>query len=516
MMLPKLVKSFDKNIRIIQWNIRGAFVNGNHLDIMIAEYKPDVLCLQEASVVYAPKKPIVITGYKEYADDYCKTVTYIRETLIHGHYKRSYWILNGHDIETLPLPGNHEVKDILYGTNVVIKGQVAHYHIGNYYRSPNGNAPYEPAFSMVKDTFSGLVQSLKWKQQKVKHVVLGDFNLSNEAWGAPAGLTRNSEGDDMANFMVVNGFSSENDGHCTRRQLVGSTIQISWIDVTAQKGFHPRQLHLQTMDNSGGSDHLPIVLDLNEVAHLHDILGVRAKWMIPREYEGWDAIGRDFRTRWDAQKVILLEDINRSNWSNQEQADRIYDTFKQCMDNTMATFLTKRSPTTHWKPWITKEVKEAIVEYHVLEREFFNNNKGKRDAAGWKNFKWVRYKKNLLAKGRKKQWIKDKFSEVGLNGKEGWAIAAEVRDLSRGSRIIPDLVHQEDILKNVNDKAEAFNHHYHRFEDDVAVPLANYTKTKSGRIKYGSLVTRDELEEITNIGDTLADVVGDIDLDASG
>ena len=91
----------------------------------------------------------------------------------------------------------------------------------------------------------------------------------------------------------------------------------------------------------------------------------------------------------------------------------------------------------------------------------------KMDSREWKKWKDLRKAKNRLMKKRKRRWLEDKFQQHRLNGREGWMVAAEVRDIYKDREaIIPTILTGDEQAVNKNEiKAEIFNQTYHRFDN---------------------------------------------------
>ena len=155
------INCFDNYLRILQWNIRGLLPNHNTLDAVRSQYKPDVLCLQEARVHYHITQdflwlhsPPLLQGYhKPITDPLFKTIIYVKKNLqfleisipltglsngIEKTFKKSDFV-NGSC--TSPV-------DVGYSSHVAIKTNYHQYHknfnetiiVSNIYRSPN--TPY--------------------------------------------------------------------------------------------------------------------------------------------------------------------------------------------------------------------------------------------------------------------------------------------------------------------------------------------------------------------------------------
>ena len=121
-----------------------------------------------------------------------------------------------------------------------------------------------------------------------------------------------------------------------------------------------------------------------------------------------------------------------------------------------------------WKKWITKKMQAVSIEYHKFWRKFklkkYKNNED------WKEMKKKRRYRNKIMKQYKLEWLAKKFNEKGINGKEGWQIAAEVRDLhiDKG-RELPNIQTSEGIAVTTKEKAEALLEHYHRYDRQESI-----------------------------------------------
>ena len=223
-------------------------------------------------------------------------------------------------------------------------------------------------------------------------------------------------------------------------------------------------------------------------------MGDRSKWIIPSTFSDWDSVTTSFTTQWNLIQDDLEELLLRGDLTKKEKANALYKGFKSVYDMTMIRFFKKESRSHSWKPWITGDIRKAIIEFHKFER-LLNNRNIPRGQAFWSTFKKLRKKRDKLLKRRKREWITNKFSEHGLEGKDGWAIAAEVRNIGKSAvNIIPDIHTADGILTNTKDKADAFNRHYHRFDEEPDIPLWPYHEEE--RLEEFGYDSESDLKEV--------------------
>ena len=79
------ISTFQQYLRIMQWNIRGLFINYNALTQLIHHYNPQIISLQECCIHYRLRQDEALPGindYTVYSDLLFKTAVYVHKQLL--------------------------------------------------------------------------------------------------------------------------------------------------------------------------------------------------------------------------------------------------------------------------------------------------------------------------------------------------------------------------------------------------------------------------------------------------
>ena len=226
-----------------------------------------------------------------------------------------------------------------------------------------------------------------------------------------------------------------------------------------------RRVKSTTLSLDLGSDHYCIITDVNTHLLYYKNLNHRAVWHIPEDAD-WDQFTTDLGSEWEHSQN-LLENLPKEN--GQHYVDQVQAIILGIYNKAAGNNFKFKKSRNGWKPWITSQAQAACIRYHKWERYM---RKGSHSAEEWKKLKELRKEKNRLMKFHKKRWVENKFKDKRLEGRDGWQIAAEIRNLYKNKdTIIPTIITDDNRqLLEVTDKANEFNKYYHRFDDLPILP----------------------------------------------
>lgn len=217
---------------IIQWNCRGLKANLNDLLLLITNYQPMVICLQETSLKANDK--IKIKDYSQY--------NYIHEAQQRASGGVSILIRN--DIPQSKIPLETKLQA------VAVKATL--------HRTLNICSIYIPPHEPIEETtLNKLIEQLPRP-----FLLLGDFNSHNIIWGSK---NTNKKGKNLEN--VINNLCLLNDKSNTYLHPafgIYSAIDLSLCDPVIFMDYN-----WKVLDDSWGSDHYPIILNTSEAMEIH-------------------------------------------------------------------------------------------------------------------------------------------------------------------------------------------------------------------------------------------------------
>ena len=234
------------NLHIIQWNCRGLRTNLDNLKVLITEYKPAVICLQETKL----KSGITVNvrGYSEY-----------------HHYCTDHERASGGSSVLVNNAYLHRKLDI--NTNLQI--QAIRCTLGNPITICSVYIP--PSQSISNYDIENIIMQLP-----KPFVLLGDFNAHNPIWGSK-GI--NQRGKTLENQLVKSAICLYNDNtptHIDPSNLSTSQLDLSFCDPSIYPNFS-----WKVHDSLLGSDHFPTILQKNithSTSHTQHWNFTRADW----------------------------------------------------------------------------------------------------------------------------------------------------------------------------------------------------------------------------------------------
>ena len=457
----------EKPLNILQWNIRGLQDKSSELWHTIQQHNLDVVMLQEVRTRYTNSGSIPIAGFDYHSDPFQKTGIYIKSSLRYHH-----------------IPINLRInvdnpEDTLYASAIVVRTHIGpttkHILLMNIYRSPSGKQQLLVSLRDYIRQCTNYCSNLTKPIQIEGKVIGGDFNATNPLWGAPASVSRTADyGANLIDFAHTDSYGILNDGSPTRYHL-NTTTKIhkhSWIDVTLASYNLQDYCTWKVNQTDHQSDHYQIFIQLSNYISSHQTppeSQPEERWSITDDEAHWSAYNDALAAQWEESQTDF-------NHLSTQQLDTSVSTklshlIRDIFCKSAATVFMKKEKQTHWKRWVSTKAQAISIAYHRQYRRFMR--KRHRTSNDWNKLKAMRRNRDKVMRQHKREWIQKRFNRYTLNSKEGWQVAAEVRDLneSRG-RILPDIHKQlpngdvgDIVAKTTRDKVEYLNTHYHRFDD---------------------------------------------------
>ena len=512
----KLEQGQKEALKLLQWNIRGIKKHGQILHRDLELNKIDIALIQEGSINYElQKERIDLVNYEMVRDDYNKTAIYI-------HIDLDY-----EEIRGIKLNGK---KEEIYSTFIILKikkgkKQSDYILIGSIYKSPNCRIGSKEIYKRINE----ISKDLKKTGKVVRKVLIGgDFNSCHTKWGAPLKLKqdyRYKDGEELYNESIKEGYNILNNEQPTRWWMIKETREIrnSWIDITLSKNIDEKNIHFKVEEIDKVSDHYQIYITwkLNMVRkerYIQNQEDVNWQWNIEDNDLLWDKFEEGIEERWITEKRkidSIKKDRNKENQTKiNEITERIINLYRR---QAMEVFGMKEKETI-WKRFISKKAQAASINYHKYYRYIRKRKKKDITKKEWKKLQKLRKKRNRLVRGYKMQWLERKFDEKGLEGKEGWKVAAEVRDLNNTkNKITSDFVNEKGdiIATSVDAKAKITHDYYLRHEkleklnDSIYFKEATNFKEEDNKEEEKRIELNEEIESKVNEREEEEDIFND-------
>ena len=214
----------------IQWNVRSINSNREELNILLSDFNPDVVCLQETKL-----KADSTIDFKHYS-------TYHR---------------SGNDIN----------GTIHGGTAILVKSTLPHQQI-TLRTSLQAVAIRATCFKTITVCSIYLPPSLKWTKADIEDLLnqlpspvllLGDFNAHSRSWGCN---NTDNKGKIIEDLVLQSNLSVLNNGCST--YLHPGTGSTSAIDISICQPNLFMDLNWKVHEDLCGSDHFPLLIQSNQ------------------------------------------------------------------------------------------------------------------------------------------------------------------------------------------------------------------------------------------------------------
>lgn len=218
----------NSKLKIIQWNINGIYNNYTELQLILKNYSPAIITLQETHIPHN-YTPIPPNNYKGLFNNNPHNTTK----------KQGTGILIHKDIPYIPQTTNSQIQctavKILAPTQLTIL---------SIYIPPHQQIKTEEISNLIKSLDSPIL-------------ITGDFNAWSPAWGSPA---YNQRGNIIEQAIHQSNLSILNNGNPTHISTHGT---LTHIDLTICSPSLTPIFTWYTLDDPHNSDHLPILISTN-------------------------------------------------------------------------------------------------------------------------------------------------------------------------------------------------------------------------------------------------------------
>ncbi|KAG0420010.1 hypothetical protein HPB47_003735 [Ixodes persulcatus] len=237
-MLPNAMG--NKPLRILQWNCRGLSQRRAELNHRLKDQTFDILLLQETKT-----DQITIPGYKQYYMPSIKhtykkeekiqaqAAIFIQEKMHHIIIDTSRWCT--------------ELQEVV-AIRVALQSTERRLTIASAYLRPQKKRDYSWIMHLRKDYPDDFM------------VLGGDLNVHVESWGQP---NKNPHAKALYEIMEQADVTMANDPTKPTRYPTIANQRESIIDITLTPANTARILHWTVLDDAWGSDHFPIIIELN-------------------------------------------------------------------------------------------------------------------------------------------------------------------------------------------------------------------------------------------------------------
>ena len=322
-----------KSLRILQWNADSLATKIGELRERVKDRDVDVILIQETKLRGKPTPRI--DGYKEamrsdrIVAEGGGLLCYIEETLI---------------FEKLFSVSKFATESTTFRVRLDKKTWV---HITNVYIPPANSVGQEIKFS--PEAIPVLQSS----------VICGDFNGHTSLWDEHQ--PQDSRGDQVLNWIIDNELDILNVGDRTRESRITGNPSAPDVSLCGRRWYG--KCTWNTEEDIGGSDHLPILITLNNSVTHQSVTG-----RTPR----WKSKGIDWSKFTDEIEGVISE-INTD-----ESLSTVWPKFGDVLVAAGHKHVGKVKPGKKTKPWLTPKVRAAVKDRNALRRKI-----------KWKRREWL-------------------------------------------------------------------------------------------------------------------------------
>ena len=412
----------------MSWNARGLNNNNkgqelqNTLNNMVDTV--DVICIQETKM-RKDKEPFKLKGYQKPLTKKCRNNTagglaiYVRT-----------------GINFVENKINHQGSAEILSCQIL--GRDNDIHIYNYYISKG-------SLNQIQD----------WEQSFDKNnknvIITGDFNLKHLLWNPEGDFRSDTEALNLIEFMEDRKLSCINDGQTTRIADKHDQLE-SAIDLSIISDDLLDKAEFLVIDNSIGSDHLPILTIINHNFN-EDMVHLKATWKIKTATtEQWNKFKLLCRNQLNFNQSL---DINK-NFKN--LTSTLYDILDEAIPKTKEKAV-KRKPI---HPWWNEACANAIKLRETLRQRYMRNKTPENETL-WKN---ARNKVHAVLKQAKNESWEKFCSNItqGTTSKDLWTFFSKIK--GKEPVKTPVFKSNDQYVSDPKKKADLLVNHYQKVSSD--------------------------------------------------
>ena len=398
------------SLRILQWNARGINNKMEELRTMAKELEVDVITIQETHLTKGNKVPF-IPGYSPVRAD--------RKNKGRGG-------LLSFVATSLPMQRiKDESKNATEVSTFAVRLKKNKWaKISNTYCPPDSPA-YEPGFVQLRTDIIPTSPNT---------IICGDFNAHAPLWDNIQ--PTDERGNEVIDFSAASSLNIINDGSPTRTSP--ETGQGSSPDITLAGSFWSNKASWSVIDNSMGSDHFPILIELKcNVSHTPAFQGA-PKWKI-RDAD-WENFRKDVDDR--------MDEVDTST-----SLKNIIGRFNDIVLESAGKHIGKAKPGKNSRVWLTLPVRAIIKRRNKLRHEIRTKRKEWLDAC--------QEVREEIRKSKEESWKEflDDTIESGDDSKM-WRLISSLNGTPSSNCPNETLIHNKKSYSTDRAKANIFADYY--------------------------------------------------------
>ena len=315
-------QSENCNSKLVSWNCRGLRQRKSFLEKYTWDHRPLCIAIQE-------------TKLKKDSNFKIANYAYIDEPLdTEGIAKGGVGFLIHEDIVY------HRIK-------LNTKFQAIAIHAYLHKRVTICNIYINPQQNFSQADLENLTQQLPRP-----YILTGDFNSHHTLWH---GLQPDSRGNIIEKFVLENDINILDENEHTYEVFRNGTLYKAHIDLTLITPDLQPDLDWTTLDDNGGSDHIPIVIEINKSYDFNTI----TKWNFKR-------------ANWEKYRELAVFGTPIQDFNDiQDLADYIVNTLNSAASEAIGKIKIEKGKIP--KPWWNKECKVAVKNKKKAYRKFKRN-----------------------------------------------------------------------------------------------------------------------------------------------
>ena len=372
---------------IVQWNCRGLKSNFDELSLLISEYKPVAVCLQET---FLKKEDSISIKY-------------------HSMYN-TYFADGNRARGGVTVVVNNSIPHRLIPLNTTLQAVAVRISLHNTITLCS--IYLSPSTPIDENKLNDLLLQLP-----APFVIAGDFNGHNVMWGCN---DNNQRGAQIERFIANNSLSYMNDDK-SKTYMHPATGSYSSIDLTLCSPVLLPNFTWRVTDDSRGSDHFPIIFSSKQPSSTEK----------PRTW-------KLSKANWNKFDTLCQQTITHDKFRDCEDPVKLFTSL--LIDAAISSVpQTSSNPTRPSKPWFNEVCKQAVKDRKDALRRFslrpttdnleqfrISRAKARRTIKASKRKSWREYVSKLNSKtSTKKTW--DMIRKI--NGK----CTSSIKHLKKGN-----------------------------------------------------------------------------------
>ena len=322
------------------------------------------------------------------------------------------------------------------------------------------------------------------KQLPKPFIITGDFNSHHTLW---YGREPNARGKILADFILENDNINiiDKNEHTYEEHRNDGSIYTSHIDLTLVTPDLQPDLNWTTLDDNGGSDHIPILIEINKS---YDF-STYTKWNLKK-------------ANWEKYRNLAIFDIPIVDFSDiQELTDYIVKTINSAADKAIGKIKIEKGKSP--KPWWNVECKTVIKNKKKLYRKY-KRNKTLSNLIEYKKANAIVVR--TVRKSKQESWNKFLASiNLQTSVKDVWRKINAVKGQNKIKSISSIKLGENSIIDSKSDIANALGEKFQN-NSDGKNSRDSFKKYRDGREKENKIDFTSDTTEVYNLPITIQEL----------